>query len=355
MMTLMLQRPWILLFLLVFGLACNTQAANDFYASSVVVSDRETETFRKGLREALVQVLSKVSGVPADIVQLRPSLAQDLAQGDKLASQFAYYTKKVVNEQGEELSELRIKASFPETQVMRLLQKGGLSFWSPERPAIKAWFIQHNQGSVAWLNQDGAYQDLLQSLQANAVLSWGFKVLTDVPNTISAPRLWQQDARYLQAILQEAQAANQLVLLARVEPQGNQLQGTVSLLGASTSHTIVADDFYQWSQQALDWASLELAQRYAVQLLASDSEIVLSFGGVNSYADYEAIIAYVESIDIVKHVHVISAAVGQLQLAVSFQTANQQLHKRLLENAYISPSLLHENSLYQLYFHWSGN
>ncbi len=349
----MQQRHWIILFLLVFGLASNTQAANDFYASSVVVSDRQTDTFRKGLREALVQVLSKVSGVPADIVHLRPSLAQDLAQGDKLASQFVYYNQKFLDENGKEMTQLRIKASFPEARIMQLLQKGGLSFWSPDRPQLSVWFIKQDNSSAEWINQDSRYHNLLQRIEDNAVLFWGFAVTTKTPARVDAQRLWQQDAHYLHAILQ--QAAGKPILLARIEQQTNQqVKGTVSLLGTSTSQIMQAESFAQWSQQAIDWASLKLAQRYAVQLLSSDSEIVLSFTGVNQYSDYEALLNYVETIDIVKQVHVLSAAAGQLKLAVSFQTANDQLHKRLLDNPQINPSLLHESSLYQLHLHWSG-
>src|SRR5690554_2152385 len=353
MNTLMLPRHWILLLLLVFGLASNTHAANDFYASSVPVTDRQTDTFRKGLREALVQVLSKVSGVPADIVYMRPSLAQDLAQGDKLASQFAYYNQKIVDENGEEITELRIKASFPEARIMQLLQKGGLSFWAPDRPQLSVWFLNQTATSVEWINQNSRYQPLLQYMQDNAVLYWGFTLAAQVPARIDAQRLWQHDANYLQAVVQ--QAAGKPILLARIEQQHDQgVVGTVSLLGAAAKQTLEADSFAQWSQQAIDWASLQLAQRYAVQLLFSDSEVVLSFSGINAYRDYEALLHFVEGVDIVKQVHVLSAANGQLKLAVSFQTANDQLQRRLLDNPQISASLLHDNSLYQLHLHWSG-
>lgn len=348
----MLRCLLILLLLPCLSVPVLAQNTADFYATSVAVADRQTTTFRQGLREALVQVLSKVSGAPVDIVRSRPNLVQDLSQGDKLASQFIYYNHKFIDANGKEQTELRIKASFPEKRIMELLQKGGLTFWPEGRAPVRFWALLQAAGSSRWLDSDNLYQQQLQPVFSEAMLRWGFALETQHAAALNPARLWQADAAYLDAIMQSMK--DQPVLLARIDTlQAQQVGGTVSLLGQPGSHLLQAATLAEWVTLAVDWASQQLAARHAVQLLTADSEVVLAVSGVADYAAYEQLLAYIESFDIVKRVYVLSSEPGMLRLAVSVKTELTQLQKRLLAGGKMTPSLVAEDSLYQLNMHWT--
>ena len=328
-------------------------ANSDFYAGSVAVADRSVANMREGLRQILLNVLNKVSGVDVAIIKEKPSLTQDLADGDQLASQFVYYYRKSLDMNGQEQKQLRIKANFPEKPIMQLLQKGHLNFWAPGRPALVFWPIFQKAGGVYWLDSNSLYQKQLQQELGDAILQWGFEVQTQHGSMISASHLWQQDASYQQAVLDKV-GAN--ILLGRIDSLEGTVTGSVSLLGLgqNTGQLIQADTIGQWADKAVDWAAAQLAERYAVPLRANDSEVVLFVDGVKDYQAYQALLDYVKAIDFVSNVYVLGVQSGEIKLAVRIQTDSEQLQQRLISGHQLSALDNRESAYYQLYLHWNG-
>lgn len=335
-------RPLAALFcslLLIFSHATLAQA--DFYASVVEVEDRSTEALRQGLREALVRVLSKASGVPSELIKQRSGLAQDLMYGDKLASQFAYHSKKVC--EGDDCQQqLYLKVSFPEGKVVSLLQKGGLTFWAPVRPALSLLVLEKQGGQTLWFEDE---QGVLKELQKNAILNWGFAV-TPEQLTVEPSNLWYAEDALL------AQNEAPLLLLRLRQSDAEQVSGSAGLTNLEQTQFIQADTLEQWFQTAIDWAAAQLSAEYAVQLQTTDSEIVLRFTGVSDYQHYQTILAAVETLDIVQHVYVLGLDKQALRLAVSYTTRPEQLQQQLLQNKKMQLSKENSASNYQLELQW---
>lgn len=329
--------------LLLISSVVQAQVPVDFYSASVAVESRDSQAFKLGLREALVQVLSKVAGVPADAVRMRSSLALELSQGELLASQFAYYQQ---TQNGQ--PQLRIKASFQESKIMALLQKGGLSFWSPERAPLAVWIITQENNQLAWLNNRAALQTDFENWQKNAVLYWGGAVDFTQPQAVDTRRLWYWDTLYMQSL---QTMMNSAVAVIRVQ---SATQASVSLLADNDNLSVHADNLPQLIEKAISTANLQRAKTEAVQLLSTDSEVALHIENVNDYPNYEAVMRYLADIDTVKELHVLALDKQTLSLAISFQTRLAQLEKKLLDDGYFVTADQGENTHYQLNLRWVG-
>lgn len=326
---------------LLFAFSQVVLAQADFYAGVVAVEDRSTEALRQGLREALVQVMSKASGMSGDLIKQRSSLAQDLAYGDKLASQFAYHSKKIC--EGEDCQQqLYLKASFPENKIVSLLQKGGLTFWAPIRPKLKLLVLEKQGNQASWFEDE---QEVLKYLQDNAILDWGFAIEQEQLD-LEPNNLWYAEDALL------AQNEQPLLLLRLRQTDAEQASGSASLANLAQTQFLQADTLERWFKQAIDWAAEQLADKYAVQLLATDSEIVLKFIGVKNFQQYESIVSAVEALDIVQHAYVLGLDKQALRLAVSYTTQLEQLKQQLLrnKNMQLGSENLHNN--YQLDLQW---
>jgi hypothetical protein len=340
--------PFVFLVLASVSLA---QSNAEFYSSTVAVADREANTLRLALRDALVQVLSKASGASVEEVQARSSLAQDLAQGDKLASQFVYYQQKMLNSTGAETQQLRIKASFAETQIMNLLQKGGLTFWSPVRKPLEFWLLSQQSGRIAWLHDNELSQKQLQYWQAPAQLRWGFDINSRVVPEYNAQRLWFADQTYMDVLAK--QEADKQVVIGKIDTlEEGQVSGTLSLLQQDEQTLLTASDLTQWMDQAMQWLSSVLVKQEAVQLSVVSNEVALQVTGVNSDADYQQLLALLEKINVIQQVYVLSINRDAIKLSVRFTTEAAQLKKRLLDTAHFQSSADNSDSLYQFNLVW---
>lgn len=326
--------------------------ADDFYAASVAVEDRGPENFKKGLRQALVRVLSKVSGAPEDIVLSRPALVQSLGQGDDMASQFIYHVENVINAEGGKTGQLHIKAAFPEQTVMDLLQKGGLTFWSRERASVRFWPLFSAAGTTRWLQADHLYQQQLQQALENGVLHWGFPVDMAQPESLDLGRLWRRDTAYINRLLQRYEQPIVLAQFNHLDRDG--VAGMISLYDGQQSRDqrFEAASLDVWLHQAMDWVMQTLAAEHAVQLLSSDSEIVLEVDGINDYEAYQGALDYLNALDIVKQVYLLGVQGEQMRLAVTLKTDLAQLQKELQEDARLVSSDPMLDSAYQLNLRW---
>lgn len=317
-------------------------ASADFYASSVAVEDRSTEALRQGLREALVNVLAKASGVSVEAIKQRPSLVYELQQGDKLAAQFSYHSKRIESDESF-VQQLYLKASFPENKVVSLLQKGGLTFWPPERPVLNMLVLEKNGTQAEWLDSSKKEFDFLDELQSQAVLQWGFGLqlgeLTEEANSA-----WYADV---------AAPENQLSLLVRMTSHADAtVSGSATLLDTSAMQFLRADSVQSWFEQAISWAAKELAGRYSVQLLSKDSEVVLQFSGVQNYQQYLDVLSMVGGLDIVQHAYVLNMDKYHLNVAVSYTTRIEQLEQSLLQDARVELDSESAVGAYQLNLLW---
>ena len=327
-------------------------ARAEFYSASVAVEDRQQASYEQGLRQALVRVLSKVSGAPPEVVNSRPSLAQDLAQGQRLASQFVYYNERVLDAEGNEQSQLRIRASFPESDVINLLQKGGLSFWAEQRPSILFLPMLHAAGFTRRLDDDYLYRQQIQQVLDKTVLNWGLNVSVEPVSGQDLNALWRHQPEQLQQLA--AQTSHSVLLLANFRTiEQQQLSGDVLLLDGDRSYTaeFEGESLPAWLEEMMQWALQQLAAEYAVQLLAGGNEVLLVVDGVSDYQAYENVLAYLGELDIVENTYVLAVDGERLRIAVTLKTEIKRLQDQLREDGKLQASDISDR-LYRLNLIW---
>ena len=104
--------------LLLFAVACTLAHAGALYTAQVPVNSQADEERGSALRNALAQVIVKVSG-DASIVG-RPDVAKAIASADKYVQQYQY-SQEVVTENGQPQVRLNLVAQFDRDAVDRVV------------------------------------------------------------------------------------------------------------------------------------------------------------------------------------------------------------------------------------------
>lgn len=147
-------------------LASGTAAADDLYQAEVAVADQSEAARQSALNEALRQVLSKHSGLPADDVEIRTA---NLPETARLLQFVQYRTVRAEDAQGAPWQQLRLEASFVPARVDALVRELRLPRWSDDRPVVIFALVHAADAAV---NVDG-------TTRREAALSWSRFLLAD--------------------------------------------------------------------------------------------------------------------------------------------------------------------------------
>ncbi len=327
----------------------------DFYSASVPVPDRGQDAFKQGLRDALVQVLVKASAEPAARIMQSSRLAVDLERGDRLASQFSYITKKTVSASGVEQEALFLKASFPEKTVTDLLQTANLRFWPNNRPQILLWPVIKRGGAAHIASIDSEQNARLITMMGDKATKYGLPwVLGELKAQNNAERLWQWDNAAIESISKPYN--KNVILVSRLGiTSDNRGMGGWLLIdhGRATKFDVNARSLEEFVERGMALAAKKLASRYAVKLSSENNEIILVVNRVDSDEKYQALISYLEKLNVVDRVYLLNATGQTLRLAVTLKSDVEQLKKILGQHNKLLPDMDDEMSAYQLSLYWN--
>ena len=140
-------------YFIIFFLGINTlllnnilvaQPVSDLYKAIVSVAGAEETDRNLAMKQALSQVLVKLSG---DRTLLdNPRVKVKLAQAEQFVEQFEYQTRP---HDGQRL----LVVSFDEDAIKQLLQDLGLSQWSNARPTLLVWIVLEKEGKQSVINK----------------------------------------------------------------------------------------------------------------------------------------------------------------------------------------------------------
>lgn len=138
--------------------AAASEVVDDLYRGEAIVTGRDNlEERDRGLREALTQVLVKVSGDPrlvkdprlAPILDRAAAIASGLAYEDRLAR------KKLMDEQGTRERSFRLRVDFDPTRVDATLADLGARPWGAVRPTVLVLLAVRDPAGTYVLSGDG--------------------------------------------------------------------------------------------------------------------------------------------------------------------------------------------------------
>ncbi|AJR07688.1 DUF2066 domain-containing protein [Photobacterium gaetbulicola] len=201
-----------LLFLALLALPLKAATVTNLYQAQVALPDTDRQSEQAARRQALEQVLIKVSG-QSNIVE-NEVVAKALGSSNQYVSQFSY-----ANLDGQRTLQL----TFDRSRIRTLLTQANSTFWSEKRPNVLVWLVEdaNRSRNIVW---DQANNDLANRIKDDAERR-GVPVMMPIGDfedvtAISTPDIW---GGFVQPIATASQRYQpQAVLIVRARQQGGE-------------------------------------------------------------------------------------------------------------------------------------
>ena len=311
--------------LVVFAIVASTSAPARcaevvLYETEVPWSDRDVADRASAFRQALRQVLVKVTGVrriaDSELLERLVENAQGLVQ--------QYQWRTVAVRDGETtVQEPRLWARFDETAVDRLVGEAGLPVWGRTRPSVLVWVASEIDGTQRVVGSEGAEE--IAEIIGNGAESRGVPLvlpLLDLEDQALAgpPEFWVVAEDRIRAASERYQPGG--ILIGRID--GGVLweaQWSLLLPGAAQRWTTAGDVFDLVVDEGVQEAIDTLAAHFVNAVPETGhSAIVVSVSGVHDFMGYARTVRYLESLDEVESIDVLTVVSGRLRLGLKLRT-----------------------------------
>lgn len=213
------------LLLLVVGAA---SAQSNPYMGEVPVTDQSDGQRAEGLKNALAQVVMKLTGDTG--VLANSDVAKAVGDADRYVQQYSY-RQSAVTENGQSPVKLSLVAQFDRAAVDRLLRDYGLTARSASRPALVAW-LALDEGSGPHLLGENEARGLLRDAQ-NRGVNLVLPTLNEPGQAgLAAQAVWQSDYAMLSASYQAG-----LMLVGQVRRLGERWAARWTLVDSGVPQT----------------------------------------------------------------------------------------------------------------------
>jgi hypothetical protein len=322
----------------------------NLYEAEVAITDHGKEALEEASLAALSEVLVKASGSIA--VLENPGIAAELGSARSYVQQYAYNRDQAAS------GELTARFEFDESVISRLITDSGAPLWSANRPPVVVWIaVQGPHGRH--LASPDASPEMLLILQQNFArrgVPARFPLL-DLQDTaaLSIDEVWGlQSAPVVQASerygVQDILAAR-VTVLSTGEWVGD---WTYMSNNNRVDQSVDADSLEMFITAGVSLVAEQMARKYAIVADgADDDSILISISGVDSYLQYVDLVAWLESLELIKHANVEKIQAGQLELRLITRAQANQLRKTIELNKHLLPV----NSVaanHQLSYQWQN-
>lgn len=311
---------WTLLGLVVMG--ARAEVVADLHSATVPVADQSSQALAAAAREALAEVLVKVSG-SRDFLQ-KPVIVAALDDARSHVQQYGYERAEAP------AAGLALRFEFDGAYVTNLVKRAGAPLWTANRPTVLAWVVVEDELGRHFVNRDSASQEaqlLLQEFSRRGVpVQLPVFDLADTA-ALSPDDAWRLDATALRAAsarynVQDVVAGR----LARLS-DGNAL-GDWSYFrqDEQINRSVAVPDLQTFLREGVNVVAGELAARYAVAPTGGGAGGVrISVSGVSSFADYAAIVKWLEGLELVDYANLEQVQGDRIELRLQAQADASQL------------------------------
>ncbi|MBW7930625.1 MAG: DUF2066 domain-containing protein [Gammaproteobacteria bacterium] len=286
----------------------------DLYAASVPAGEATPAAERAAFAAALGQVLVKVTGRQA---AGQPEVVAGLGDPSALVQQFRRDAAG------------QLWALFDAAGVRRGLEQAGLPVWGEERPLTLICLLVDTGAGVPELVSAGPAGGLADALR---------RQLLDTAAARAVPAMLPAGDMQDRGL---AEAASGVVdmelfrLVAERYPADALLVGQARVFAADAAQvdwTLLAGNRREaWSGGLADGPA-GLAERLAAQLAASSGgreQVVLEVAGVESFAQYGALLAYLNGLDLVESLAVTRARDDAMQFELQLRAGRERFRQAL--------------------------
>ena len=315
-------RRILLLTLLLAAAPLTAETVRDLYTAEVTATGRTQQALGVASREALAQVLVKVSGTAA--VLGYPSIKSALGNSRDYIQQYAFLAEDPAGEG------VGVRIEFDGTSVTELVTAAGAPLWTANRPVVLAWLVANDAGGPHFVNRDSGPE--LTAALLTAFSRRGVPVqipLFDLADAtaLRVDEVWRLSEPAVE--LASRRYEREDILVGRLRVSGEELvEGEWSYLAAAgrRDRKVAPVSVAEFMDAGVALVADDMAARFAVAPTEVGAEgILMSVTGIRSYADYAAVVSWLERVELIERANVERVQGDRIQLRLVAQADAEQL------------------------------
>jgi uncharacterized protein len=290
------------------------------YGQEIAVSNQSEAERRRAYREALAQVIVKVTGERRWLEH--PQIVAALAAADRYVAEVSY---------GNRGATAALDVRFDQRQIDDLLHRENIPVWDNNRASILLWLtVQSADGRRVTLgsSSEHALLDQVHEFSARRAVPVLIPLLDLEDRRLVTPdQAWALDAEALQRAAERYGADS--VLAARVlETPDGQLVGLWNFLFRDSED--IFDEIAPlttYIEQPLDRATTRLARHFGLVLsqFEQSDAIVMRIDGIDSLPGQQQLLRYLESLTVVSNVRMAGLRPDGLDVRLELSGTRQML------------------------------
>lgn len=343
-----LQGITFLLLGLILSLASHAVVVKNLYSAEVLVADKGQQALSAGAREALSQVLVKISGSTG--VLQNPELVSALGRSRSLVQQYAYISRDA------DTGEFLARFEFDEAVISNLIARSGAPLWTENRPAVLVWMVVKGAEGKQFLNNETSPEMVAQIsaefARRGVPAQFPLYDLNDAA-LVTVDDVWRLNSSALVAA--SARYGVRDILAGRLATlYSGGATGEWSYLSGSSriDRSIRGEDSEEFLLAGASLVAEEMSSRYAVAPTTATSEgIKVQVTGVSSYSDYAGIVSWMEGLELIEFANVETIRGDTLHFNLVAQADAEQLATIIELNKKLVPVRSTDASV-QLSYQW---
>lgn len=285
----------------------------DIYRAEVLVASQSVSARNTAARQAMSELIGRVSGSMDTAKQ--PAIVSALSKAQTYLQEFSYAsTEQQLEVEGQPVPAILLQLKFSAQGIERLLRDANLPLWPANRPKVLIWLVSKDtHGSYSRVAEE---QVLLALTEQAGIRGLPIVLPTqDFEDTIALPSesLWELDEALIQQASERYQA--DAILIGRYQLTNNgQWQASWQLFHSSGQQAFKAQglDAPPLFTYAINVSADYFAGLYAIVPRTSDPDIiVMRIDDLNSFADFKNVQRYLEGLAMVKRVEMVEVAARQ--------------------------------------------
>lgn len=308
--------------------AVAAEQVRDLYIADVPVADQSGAELARAAAEGLAQVLVKVSG-SVEVLALAP-VEQALRGARNRVRQYSYTRIEAPAEGAGGGPGLAARVEFDPAQVRELLTSAGAPIWTATRPVVLVWLVTEDESGRRFVSpgtDPALVAGLVEGFRRRGVpLRFPLFDLADTA-ALDAEEAWSLPAEQLLAASERYRAAEVLAGRIAVLTSGEIAGDWVYLSGTGRQDRgVVRATAPEFLDAGVAMVAEDMASRYALAAsgVAGDT-LAMTVTGIDSYADYAAVLSWLESLEPITRAHVSTVAGDTLRLVLTAEADAAQL------------------------------
>jgi hypothetical protein len=346
------------LILACFSLNSLAEEVSGLYSGLVPVIDQSAESQQLGVREALNQVLVKLTG-NSRIMQ-SPNIQPFLTDQNAFVAGVGFRSLPQVDTSFE--PEIGLEVSFSRQGIDQLIRQAQLPVLPSNRPKLLVWIVRDDaiegRGFIDEYTASQASPSALELFdQAMSARGMPYRLPAfDLEDqlSLSVNEAWSLRADLIEAASERYKTDGWIALRFYTTSSGG-VRGAwlYKASGRRQLNDFRASYGEPFMAAAVDGLVDSLAESFTYVPQINTNELIVNIDGVTTFKDYQAVLAQFKKLELVDSLDVHGVEGEQLTLAVDVEGGAELLHSALVRSGKLQ-SQIEQEALYtgQLQFTW---